>query len=92
MTAFERIRKMCQDAQENKFMDAWGIVLSPRLLNEIKAESITRAVAFTDFSDELVTIFGLVLIPINLVDEDKAYIVDEMLGRTILYGLGGEAK
>ena len=84
MTAYERIRKACYDAQENRFYDAWGIVASPRTIYEMKAECMGDMVLYSTCNGTIETVFGLVIIPDKSIGDDKVYIVDEQLGTTIL--------
>lgn len=84
MTAYERIRKAYDDAQENSFYDAWGIVLNQKMIYGLTAECMERMAIHNMPMGKIDTIFGLVIIPCNLVEDNRAYIVDEMLGRTIL--------
>lgn len=84
MTAYERIRKAYYDAQENRFYDAWGIVASPRTIYEMKAECMRDMVLYSTCNGTIETVFGLVIISDKSIGDDKAYIVDEQLGRTIL--------
>jgi len=84
MTAYERIRKAYYDAQENRFYDAWGIVASPRTIYEMKAECMRDMVLYSTCNGTIETVFGLVIISEKSIGDDKVYIVDEQLGRTIL--------
>lgn len=84
MTVYERIRKAYYDAQENRFYDAWGIVASPRIIYEMKAECMRDMVLYSTCNGTIETVFGLVIIPVKSIGDDKVYIVDERLGRTIL--------
>lgn len=84
MTAYERIRKAYYDAQENRFFDAWGIVASPRIIDEMKAECMRDMVLHSTCNGIIETVFGLVIIPDKSIGDDKVYVVDEQLGRTIL--------
>lgn len=84
MTAYERILKAYYDIQENRFYDAWGIVASPRTIYEMKAECMRDMVLYNTCNGTIETVFGLVIIPDKSIGDDKVYIVDEKLGRTIL--------
>ena len=84
MSAYDQVYKAYIDSLKNNFWDAWGIVASPEVIHELRAECLEQIVVHKSGQGELETIFGLVAIPCNLVEKDKVYIVDEMLGRTIL--------
>ena len=84
MTALEQIRKVYQDAQKNDFWDAWGIVASPRVIHELRAECMERMVVFNADAGPFEKLFGLRIIPYALLDDKTCYVVDEQLGRTIL--------
>ena len=84
MTALEQIHKVYQDAQKNNFWDAWGIVASPITIHELTADVRSRMILHYKDDGDVTTIFGLVVIPCEICERDKAYVVDEQLGRTIL--------
>ena len=85
MTALEQIHKVYQDALKNDFWDAWGIVASPRVIHELRAECMERMVVHNADVGALEKVFGLVVIPYALLDDKTCYVVDEQLGRTILW-------
>ncbi len=84
MTAYDQIYKAYTDSKKNGFWDAWGIVANPKTIYELKAECMERIVAYDLCIGMIDSIFGLVLIPCNDIEDNRAYIVDEQLGRTIL--------
>lgn len=84
MSAYDQVYKAYIDAKKNNFWDAWGIVASPELIYELRAECLGQMAAHKSEQGKLDKAFGLVVIPYNLAEKDKVYIVDEMLGRTIL--------
>lgn len=84
MTAYDQVFKAYLDSKKNNFWDAWGIVASPKIIHELKGECIEQMKLFKTDQGELEILFGLVIIPHNMVEDDKVYIVDEQLGRTIL--------
>lgn len=83
MTALEQVHKAYTDSLKNKFWDAWGIVASPRVVHELRVECMERmgGYAAAGTSEK---VFGLVVIPYALLDDETCYVVDEQLGRTIL--------
>ena len=84
----ERMLRQYHMARKSNFWDMWGIVASPATISMLRAEAASELTVYSDGgSGTLEKIFGLVVIPLN-IDDDKAYIVDEMLGRTILRGKG----
>lgn len=90
MTKYEQFYKAYTDALKNNFWDAWGIVASPKTIHELRAECLEQMVVHNTHIGELEKMFGLVVIPHNLVADDVAYVVDEKLGRTILRMSGKE--
>lgn len=84
MTAYDQVFKAYLDSKKNNFWDAWGIIASPKIIHELKGECMERIKLFKTDQGELEILFGLVIIPHNMVEDDKVYIVDEQLGRTIL--------
>lgn len=86
MSAYDQVRKAYNEAKKNNFFDAWGIVASPKVIRELRAAFLEQVVVQNAEQGELETIFGLVVIPYNLIENDKVYIVNEMLGKTILRG------
>ena len=84
MTAYEKVYKAYHDAQKNRFWDAWGIVASPRVIYELRAECMERMVVFNADDGPFEKIFGLRIIPYASLDDKTCYVVDEQLGRTIL--------
>ena len=88
MTVYDMLQRQYLEAKKNNFFDAWGIVINPATLAELKAE-IPRcnACSNTVFLDDIEKIFGLVIIPHNRVEKDKAYVVDEFLGKAIIHGI-----
>lgn len=89
MSAYDQIYKAYTDSQRNNFWDAWGIVASPKVFHEVKAECMERMVLYNTDVGALEKIFGLVVIPYPLLDEKTCYVVDEQLGRTILGQIKG---
>lgn len=83
MSAYDQIHKAYIDSLKNNFWDAWGIVASPRVIHELRAECMERMVVHSAVGT-LEKIFGLVVIPYALLDDETCYVVDEQLGRTIL--------
>ena len=90
MGAYDQVYKAYTDSIKNRFFDAWGIVASPKTIFELRGECLERiklcntVTKYTTEQGALEKAFGLVVIPHNLVEKDKVYIVDEQLGRTIL--------
>ena len=84
MSAYGQIHKAYIDSLKNNFWDAWGIVASPRVIYELRAECMERMVVHNTGVGALEKIFGLVVIPYALLDDKTCYVVDEQLGRTIL--------
>ena len=84
MSFYDQIYKAYADSCKNGFWDAWGIVASPRVVYELRAECVERMVMFNTDDGALEKLFGLVLIPYALLDDKTCYVVDEQLGRTIL--------
>lgn len=85
MNAYDQIYKAYNDAQINGFWDAWGIVVSPKTICELRKACQEELVSLQlDPLGELEKIFGLVVIPHKDIENDKIYIVDEQLGKTIL--------
>lgn len=84
MSAYDQIHKAYIDSLKNNFWDAWGIVSSPRVIHELRAECMEHMVVHNADGGALEKIFGLVVIPYALLDDETCYVVDEQLGRTIL--------
>ena len=84
MSAYEQIHKVYIDSLKNNFWDAWGIVASPRVIHELRAECMEHMVVHNAHVGAFEKIFGLVVIPYPLLDDKTCYVVDEQLGRTIL--------
>ena len=92
-TIYEMVHRQYKEVQKNGFFDAWGIVMNPDTIYELKLEVFQRDMyCYTMAAGGIETIFGLVVIPLGKVEKDKAYVVDESLGRTILYGIGGDRR
>lgn len=83
ITAYDQIYKAYTDSKKNGFRDAWGIVASPRVIHALRAECMERMVVHSAVGT-LEKIFGLVVIPYALSDDETCYVVDEKIGRTIL--------
>ena len=84
MSAYDQVYKAYTDSQKNDFWDAWGIVASPRVIHELRAECMEHMVVHNADVGALEKIFGLVVIPYALLGDQTCYVVDEQLGRTIL--------
>ena len=84
MSIFEQAHKAYVDSLKNNFWNAWGIVASPITIYRLRAERTEKSVVHNGGTGELEKLFGLVVIPCDIVEEDKMYIVDEQLGRMIL--------
>lgn len=84
MSVYDQVYKAYTDSRRNNFWDAWGIVASPRFIYELRAECMEHMVVHNTDVGALEKIFGLVLIPYDLVGDEYCYVVDEQLGRTIL--------
>ena len=84
MSAYDQVYKAYTDSQKNNFWDAWGIVASPRVVHELRAECMERMAVHNADVGALDKIFGLVVIPYDLLDDQTCYVVDEQLGRIIL--------
>ena len=84
MTTYNQVFKTYLDSKKNNFWDAWGIVASPKTIHELKGECMEQIKLCKTDQGELEILFGLVIIPHNMVENNKAYIVNEQLGKTIL--------
>lgn len=84
MSVYDQIYKAYTDSLKNNFWDAWGIVASPKVIHELRAECMEKMVVYNTAHGMIDSIFGLVLIPCVEIGNDTAYVVDEQLGRTIL--------
>lgn len=84
MSAYDQVYKAYIESQKIGFWDAWGIVASPRVIHELRAECLERMVVHNADVGTLEKIFGLVVIPYDWLDDETCYVVDEQLGRTIL--------
>lgn len=84
MSAYDQIHKAYIDSLKNNFWDAWGIVASPRVIYELRAECMEHIVVHNADVGAFEKIFGLVIIPRIEVEDNKVYIVDEELGRKLL--------
>lgn len=84
MSVYDQVYKAYTESQKNDFWDAWGIVASPRVIQELRAECMERMVVHNADVGTFDKIFGLVVIPYALLDDKTCYVVDEQLGRTIL--------
>lgn len=84
MTALEQVHKAYTDSLKNKFWDAWGIVASPRVVHELRMECIEHMGVLNADVGTFEKVFGLVVIPCALLDDETCYVVDEQLGRTLL--------
>lgn len=87
MSAYDQIYKAYTESQKNHLWDAWGIVASPRIIYELIAERMDHIIVHNTDAGALEKVFGLVVIPCDLLDDEGCYIVDEQLGRTILQAL-----
>lgn len=85
MSAYDQVYKAYADSQRNNFWNAWGIVASPRVVRKLRAECMEHMVVHNADVGAFEKIFGLVVIPFALVDDETCYVVDEQLGRTILW-------
>lgn len=95
MTTYEMVEAQYRALQKNRemFFEGWGIVMSPKNADKLRAECLERVACHTlPNSKELVRIFGLRVIPHDHVPDDTMYIVDEFLGRFILGGMAEAAK
>lgn len=81
---YDQVHEAYIHSKKNNFWDAWGIVASPSTIYKLRAECLENISLHNTEQGALEKIFGLVVIPHNLVESDKVYIVDEKLGRTIL--------
>lgn len=85
MSVYDQIYKAYTDSLKNNFWDAWGIVASPKVIHELRAECMEKMVVHNaDVVGTFEKVFGLVVIPYALLDDETCYVVDEQLGRTIL--------
>lgn len=84
MSVYDQVYKAYAESQKNNFRDAWGIVASPRVIQELRAECMERITMHITDVGKFEKIFGLVVIPYALLDDKTLYVVDEQLGRTIL--------
>lgn len=84
MSAYDQIYKAYVFSRKNGFWDAWGIVASPRVVHELRAECMKHRVVHNADVGALEKAFGLVVIPCALLDDETCYVVDEQFGRTIL--------
>ena len=90
MSVYDQIHKAYIDSLKNNFWDAWGIVASPRVIHELRAECMEHMVVHNADVGAFEKIFGLVVIPYPLPDDKTCYVVNEQLGRTILGQTGRE--
>lgn len=84
MSIYDKVYKAYIDSKKNNFWDAWGIVASPKTIDKLRAECMEHTVIATSIYGPIDKIFGLVIIPYDLIDDETVYVVDEQLGRTIL--------
>ena len=84
MSVYDQVYKAYTDSQKNNFWDAWGIVASPKVIHELRAECLEHMVVHNAAVGAVEEIFGLRVIPYSLLDNEAVYVVDEQLGRTIL--------
>ena len=84
MSVYDQIHKAYSDSLKNNFWDAWGVVASPTTIYELKGEVLRDMAVYRGKEEIVETIFGLVLIPCEICERDKVYIVDEEFGKTIL--------
>ena len=84
MSVYDQVHKAYTDSRKNNFWDAWGIVASPRVIHELRAECMEHVVVHNADVGAFEAIFGLYVIPCDLVDEETVYVVDERLGQFIL--------
>ena len=84
MSIYDKVHKAYTDSQKNGLWDAWGIVASPRVIDELRAECMGLMDIHNTDVGALEKIFGLVVIPYPLLDDETYNVVDEQLGRTIL--------
>lgn len=84
VSTFDMVYKQYIESQKNNFWDAWGIVASPRTIYALRAECLENATLHKASYGKFEELFGLVIIPRSEVEDDKVYIVDEELGRTLL--------
>ena len=84
MSVYDQVYKAYTDSQKNGFWDAWGIVASPRVIYELRAECVGHMVVDNADVGAFEKIFGLVVIPYPLLDDETCYVVDEQFGRTLL--------
>ena len=88
MSVYDQVYKAYIDSRRNNFWDAWGIVASPRFIYELRAECMEHMDVHNADFGTLEKIFGLVLIPYDLLGDEYCCVVDERLGRTILEQMG----
>lgn len=84
MTTYNQVFKTYLDSKKNNFWDAWDIIASPKTIHELKGECMEQIKLYKTDQGELEILFGLVIIPHNMVENNKVYIVNEQLGKTIL--------
>ena len=82
----DQIYKICTHLQMNNILDAWGIVVSPKVFHKLRAECMERIVVHNADAGVFETIFGLRVIPYASVSDKTCYVVNEQLGRTLILG------
>ncbi len=84
MAIIEMLQTHYREIKKNNFFDAWGIVVNPKTAYALRAEVIEASSCIPLDMGEVDKVFGLVVIPNPMVDEDTAYIVDESFGRQLM--------
>lgn len=79
----DRLHECYKNAQVNSFVDAWGIVMSAKMFEELKS-GCNRCLQKDIHFDEYATVFGLVIIATDILPYDMVYIVEETLGRILM--------
>lgn len=84
VSLYGQIFKACLELKNDRTFNAWGIAASPKILSELHGESRETIFLHGIGNLEVEKLFGLVMIPCEVVEKNKVYIVSEALGRIFL--------
>lgn len=88
-SVYDLLHKAYLATLRNGLWKPWGIVASPLLIHKLMSEAIDHPMEIRMEADGTDTIFGLVIIPCEICENDKVHIVDEKIGRALLAGRKG---
>ena len=88
-SVYDLLHKAYLATLRNGLWKPWGIVASPLLIHKLMSEAIDHPMEIRMEADGTDTIFGLVIIPCEICENDKVHIVDEETGRALLVGCKG---